>query len=86
LENLRQKTLFSEDAVARKYKGNMNGQRYVANTSPYKREVHDLDNESRNCQIDEIIRMRQDKPYLSAKDAQREDFKQCEFCSPNATR
>ena len=72
--------------MARKYKGNMNGQRYVANTSPYKREVHDLDNESRNCQIDEIIRMRQDKPYLSAKDAQREDFKQCEFCSPNATR
>ena len=72
--------------MARKYKGNMNGQRYVANTSPYKREVHDLDNESRNCQIDEIIRMHQDKPYLSARDAEREDFKQCEFCSPSALR
>ena len=82
----RRKTLFSEEAVARKYKGNMNGQRYVANTSPYKREVHDLDNESRNCQIDEIIRMHQDKPYLSARDAEREDFKHCEFCSPNALR
>jgi tRNA U54 and U55 pseudouridine synthase Pus10 len=68
--------------VSRKYKGNLNGERYVANTSPYKREVHDLDNENRNCVIDEIIRARQDKPYRSLEDATRDEFKQCPFCCP----
>jgi hypothetical protein len=66
--------------MPRKYKGNMNGQRYVANTSPYKREVHDLDNESRNCQVDEVIRAGQDKPYESLLDAKREDFGFCAYC------
>jgi len=68
--------------VSRKYKGNLNGERYVANTSPYKREVHDLDNENRNCVIDEIIRARQDKPYRSLEDACRDEFKRCPFCCP----
>ena len=66
--------------MSRKYKGNMNGQRYVANTSPYKREVHDLDNESRNCLVDEVIRAGQDKPYESLTDAKREDFGTCAYC------
>jgi hypothetical protein len=67
--------------VARKYKGNMNGQKYVANTSPYKREVHDLDNENRNCLVDEIIRSGQDKPYTSLDEARQDDFGVCSFCS-----
>ena len=66
--------------VSRKYKGNLNGERYVANTSPYQREVHDLDNENRNCVIDEIIRSRQDKPFRSLEDARLEEFRQCPFC------
>jgi hypothetical protein len=66
--------------VSRKYKGNLNGQRYVANTSPYKREVHDLDNENRHCMIDEIIRARQDQPYSSLDEARRGEFNQCPFC------
>jgi hypothetical protein len=70
----------------RKYKGNMNGERYVANTSPYKREVHDLDRESRHCLIDEIIRARQDMPYGSLDDARRDDFNQCALCSADAGR
>ena len=68
--------------MSRKYKGNLNGERYVANTSPYKREVHDLDNENRNCMVDEIIRSRQDKPFGSLEDARREEFAQCPFCCP----
>jgi hypothetical protein len=72
--------------VARKYKGNLNGQRYVANVSPYRREVHDLDNENRNCLIDEIIRAGQDKPYASVEEARRDDFNQCAFCSPDGMR
>jgi len=47
--------------MARRYRGNMNGERYLANTSPSKLEVHDLDNEKTNCQIDEIIRAGHDK-------------------------
>jgi hypothetical protein len=70
--------------VARKYKGNMNGQKFVANMSPYKREVHDLDNENRNCLIDEIIRSGQDKPYSSLDEARQDDFNQCAFCSRDA--
>jgi hypothetical protein len=72
--------------VARKYKGNMNGQKYVANTSPYKREVHDLDNENRHCLVDEIIRAGQDKPYVSIDDARRDEFGPCMFCSANDSR
>ena len=37
------------DLLARKYKGSMNGQQYVAHMDPYRREVHDLDNENRHC-------------------------------------
>jgi len=72
--------------MPRKYKGNLNGEQYVANTSPYKREVHDLDNESRNCQIDEIIRAGQDKPYRSVSDAAQEDFGRCAYCLENSNR
>ena len=32
----------------------LNGAQYCANTSPSKKEVHDLDNEKAPCQIDEI--------------------------------
>ena len=66
--------------MSRKYKGSLNGERYVANTSPYKREVHDLDNENRNCMIDEIVRVRQDKPFGTLADARREEFVECPFC------
>jgi len=72
--------LFRGQVVARKYKGNLNGERYVANTSPYNHEVHDLDNESRNCLVDHIVRSRQDKPFGSLEDARREQFIECPFC------
>ena len=81
------KTLFPwRNTLARKYKGNMNGQRYLANTSPYPREVHDLDNENRHCLVDEIIRVAQDRPYTSLEEARRDDFNQCTLCSPDASR
>jgi hypothetical protein len=72
--------------MGRKYKGNMNGQRYMANTSPYRREVHDLDSESRHCLVDEIIRAGQDRPYSSIENARKDDFNQCVLCSPDAMR
>ena len=74
------------DAMPRKYKGNMNGQRYIAHLSPYKREIHDLDNESRNCLIDEIIRAGKDRPYDSLLEARREDYNPCAYCVQDSTR
>jgi hypothetical protein len=64
----------------------MNGQKYIANTSPYRREVHDLDNENRNCLVDEIIRAGQDKPYTSLEAARIDDFGPCSFCSASGNR
>jgi hypothetical protein len=71
--------------MPRKYKGNMNGQRYVAHMNPYKRDVHDLDNENRHCLIDEIIRAGQDRPYTSLLDAKRDDYNPCAICLHDPT-
>ena len=72
--------------MPRKYKGNMNGQQYVAQMNPYMRHVHDLDNENRNCLIDEIIRAGQDRPYNSLVEARRDDYNPCAFCLQDSTR
>lgn len=72
--------------MARRYTGNMNGERYLANTSPSKKEVHDLDNENTNCQIDEIIRARNDKPYNSLDAAHRDGYDNCHWCLGRSTR
>jgi hypothetical protein len=66
--------------MARRYRGNMNGERYLANTSPSKLEVHDLDNEKTNCQIDEIIRAGHDKPYTSLASAHADGYDNCAYC------
>jgi hypothetical protein len=67
----------------------MNGERYLANTSPSKREVHDLDNEKTaayQCQIDEIIRAGNDKPYMSLAAAHSDGFDNCAYCIGSSTR
>ena len=72
--------------MTRRYTGHMNGERYLANTSPSKREVHDLDNEKVLCQIDEIIRAGHDKPYHSRETANRDGFDNCAYCIGSSTR
>jgi len=47
--------------MARRYRGHMDGERYCGNASS--KEVHDLDNEQANCQIDEIIDAGNDRPF-----------------------
>ena len=64
----------------------MNGERYLANTSPSKREVHDLDAETIQCQVDEIIRAGHDKPYHSLEAAHRDAYDDCAYCLPNSSR
>jgi len=66
--------------MARRNKGDMKGERYLANTSPSKKEVHDLDNEKSNCQIDEIIMAGHDKPYSSLEAAHKDGYDNCAYC------
>ncbi len=72
--------------MARRYRGNMNGERFLANTSSSKKEVHDLDNEKTQCQIDEIIRAGHDKPYNSLAAARADGYDNCAYCVGSSTR
>jgi len=75
--------------MARRYSGHMRGERYLANASPSKREVHDLDNErtgAYQCQIDEIIRAGNDHPYDSLGLAHSHGYDNCAYCLGNSTR
>jgi len=70
--------------MARRYSGNMNGERYLANTNTT--EVHDLDNEQTNCQIDEIIKAGHDRPYNSQSAANSAGYDNCAYCIGSSTR
>ena len=70
----------------RRYTGNMNGERYLANTSPSKKELHDLDNEKAQCQINEIIAAGHDKPYTTLSAAHSDGYDNCAYCIGNSTR
>ena len=45
----------------------MNGNKYLGNIE--KMQMHDLDNEKPDCQIDEITQSGNDAPFLSLEDA-----------------
>ena len=79
-------TYQKEDQMARRQSGHMKGERYLANTSPSKLEVHDLDNEKTDCQINEIIKAGHDKPYGSLDAAKRDGFDNCAYCIGGSTR
>jgi hypothetical protein len=62
--------------------------RYLGNDSSTKMEVHDLQNESTQCQIDEIIRAGHGVVFSpdSADQARREGFNNCHWCIGGSTR
>jgi hypothetical protein len=62
----------------------MNGQRYLGND--HKNEVHDLDNEQTNCQIDEIIRAGNDRPFDSLSAARGAGYDNCAYCLGGSSR
>lgn len=70
--------------MARRQRGNMNGEKYCGNTSTT--EVHDLDNEQTNCQIDEIIDAGHDKPFDNLNDAHAQGYDNCAYCIGGSTR
>lgn len=64
----------------RRYAGNMNGEQYLANTHPARKEVHDLDPEMVECRIDEIIKAGNAEPYKSQSDANSAGYDNCQYC------
>lgn len=73
--------------MARRYSGHMKGERYLGNVN--KVEVHDLDNEktgANQCQIDEIIRAGNDRPFTSLDAAHGAGFDNCAWCIGGSRR
>jgi hypothetical protein len=58
----------------------MKGERYLANMKMSNKVVHDLDNETNECRIDEIILSGYDQPYTSLTAALMADYKKCPHC------
>jgi hypothetical protein len=75
---------FFKESVMRRFRGNMNGERYLGNTNTT--EVHDLDNEQANCQIDEIIRAGHDTPFNTLSAAHAGGYDNCAYCLGGSTR
>lgn len=70
--------------MSRRHTGHMSGEQYLGNTN--KTEVHDLDNEKTNCQIDEIIRAGHDKPFKTLAAAHTAGYDNCAYCLGNSAR
>jgi len=60
------------------------GAKYCGNKA--KKEVHDLDNEKTQCQIDEIIRAGHATPYDTLDSAHRDGYDNCAYCIGGSTR
>lgn len=62
------------------------GKRYLGNNN--KMEVHDLDNEQVNCQIDEIIRAGHAVTFTpdTLEEAHRQGYDNCAWCIGGSTR
>lgn len=56
----------------------MNGEQYLGNIN--RKEVHDLDKETDNCQIDEIISAGHDKPFTELSTAHSRTYDNCHWC------
>ena len=75
--------------MARRYTGNMSGEKFLANKSSEHKEVHDLDNEdtaANGCQINEIIRAGNDQPFNLLATAHGAKFGDCAKCLTGSTR
>jgi hypothetical protein len=68
----------------RRYTGNMNGEPFCVNAT--KTEVHDLDREQVNCQIDEIIKAGHDRPFNSLSAAHDAGNDNCHYCLGGSRR
>ncbi len=51
-----------------------------------KKEVHDLDDEKIQCQIDEILRTGHAVPFNSLEEAHRQGYDNCAYCLGGSRR
>lgn len=58
--------------------------RYLGNTN--KKEVHDVQNEQKNCQLAEIVAAGHDKQFATLEDAHRAGYDNCRWCLEGSTR
>lgn len=75
--------------MSKRYRGRMNGERYLANANPTQLEVHDLDNEQtgpQQCQIDKIIAAGHEQPYNDLNAAIAAGYDRCNWCIGRSTR
>ena len=64
--------------MGRRWSNGMNGEQYLGNIT--RLEVHDLDRESPECQIDRIIQTDRDVGFRSPDAARFRGYSPCEFC------
>lgn len=60
------------------------GAQYCGNKN--EKEVHDLDNEKTQCQIDEIIQAGHAVPFNYLTDAHNQGYDNCAYCIGGSTR
>ena len=60
------------------------GKRFLGNTNT--KEVHDLDNENANCQIDEIIRADHAVTFNTLEEAKRAGYDNGHWCIGGSSR
>jgi hypothetical protein len=70
--------------MTRRFRGSMNGERHCGNVAT--KEVHDLDNENANCQIDEIIDAGNDRPFNRLSEAHAAGYDNCHWCLGSSHR
>lgn len=70
--------------MARRHGSPLNGARYCGNTN--KMEVHDLNNEKVNCQIDDIIAAGHAVPFNTLSEAKSAGYNNCYYCISGSMR
>ena len=64
--------------MTRRWTGHMKGEQYIGNTES--RQVHGLENEKTNCQIDEIVQAWNDRPFKTVGSALAAGYENCAYC------
>jgi len=62
----------------RRYSGHLLGEQFCGNK--LKKEVHDLDQEKPECQINEILYAGNEVPFKKLSDAFRSGYDSCPYC------
>lgn len=62
----------------RRYNGKIGGQRYIADKDTH--EVHDLDYEANDCDIDDIVDSGKVEVFVTLDSAHRKGYHDCNHC------